>query len=84
VCSVGAEMAGVGLPAVSRSSSEVRPMGGCGPVREGVRGKVGRTSRSRATRLEPQFGQRRSEMWGSTVRSSGGANSGVVVVLRRV
>jgi hypothetical protein len=42
-------------------------------------GKLGRTSRSRATRLEPPFG-RRSGKWGSTARSSGGANGGAVVV----
>jgi hypothetical protein len=44
-------------------------------------GKSGRTSRSRVTRLEPRFGRRRSGKWGSTVRSSGGANGRVVVVL---
>jgi hypothetical protein len=84
VCSVGARVAGVGLTVVSRSSSKVRAMGGGGPVREGGVGKSGRTSRSRATRLEPRFGRRRSRKWGSTVRSSGGTNGGVVVVLGRV
>jgi hypothetical protein len=51
VCLVGAGVAGVGLPAVSRSSVEVRAMCGGGPAREGGVGKSGRTSRSRATRL---------------------------------
>jgi hypothetical protein len=53
VCSVRAGVAGVGLLAVSRSSSEVRVMGGGGPVREGGVGKSGRTSGSRVTHLEP-------------------------------
>jgi hypothetical protein len=59
VCSVGAGVAGVGLPAVSRSSAEVRVVGGGGPAREGGVGKSGSTSRSRATHLEPRFGRRR-------------------------
>jgi hypothetical protein len=83
VCSVGDGVAGVGLPAVSRSSAEVRAMGGGGSVREGGVGKLGRTSRSRATHLEPRFGRRRSRKWGSTARSIGGANGGVVVALGR-
>jgi hypothetical protein len=81
VCSVGAGVVGVGLLTVSRSFGEVRVVGGGGPEREGCMGKLGNTSRSRATRLEPQFGQRRSRKWGSTARSSGGANGAVVVVL---
>jgi hypothetical protein len=62
----------------------MRVINGGGPAREGGVGKPGRTSRSRATRLEPRFGWRRSGKWGSTVRSSGSANGGVVVVLERV
>jgi hypothetical protein len=77
-------VAEVGLPTVSRRSSEVRVMGGDGSVREGGMGKSGRISRSRATRLEPWFGWRRSGKWVSTARSSGGANGGVVVVLGHV
>jgi hypothetical protein len=46
-------------------------------------GKSARTSRSRATHLEPRFGRRRSGKWDSMVRSSGGAIGVVVVVLRR-
>jgi hypothetical protein len=84
VCSVGAGVAGVGMPAVSGSSGMVRALGGGGPAREGSMGKSGRTSRSKASRLEPRFGRRRSEKWGSTVRSSGSANGGVVVVLGRM
>jgi hypothetical protein len=84
VCSVGAGVAEVGLPAVSRSSSEVRAMGGGGPASDGGVGKLGRTSRSKPTHLEPRFGLRRSGKWGSTARSSGSANGGVVVVLGRV
>jgi hypothetical protein len=84
MCLVGAGVAGVGLLAVSRSSGEVRAMGGGGPAREGGVGNSGRTSRSRAIHLEPRFEQRRSGKWGSTVRSSGGVNCVVVVVLRRV
>jgi hypothetical protein len=84
VCSVGAGVAGVGLPAVSRSSTEVRTMGGGAPAREGGVWKLGSTSRSRATHLEPQFGWRRSRKLGSMVRSSGGINGGVVVVLGRM
>jgi hypothetical protein len=80
VCSVVARVAGVRLPAVSRSSGEVWVVGGGGPVRDGSVGKSGSTNRSRATRLEPQFGWR-SDEWGSTARSSGGANGAVVVVL---
>jgi hypothetical protein len=83
-CSVGAGVAGVGLPAVSRSSGEMRAVGGGGPAREGGVGKSRTTSRLRVTHLEPQFGRRRSEKWGSMVRSSGGANGVVVVVLGRV
>jgi hypothetical protein len=79
-----AGVAGVGLPPVSRSSGEVRPMSGGAPAREGGMGKSGRTSRSKATRLEPRFGRRRSRKWGLMVRSSGGANGGVVVVLGHV
>jgi hypothetical protein len=82
VCSVGAGVAGVGLPAVSRSFAKVRAMRGGGQVREGGVGKLGRNSRSRATHLEPQYGQRSSRKWGSTARLSGGANGGAVVVLR--
>jgi hypothetical protein len=84
VGSVGAGVAGVGLPALSRSSGEVRAVGGGGPVREGGVGKLGSTSRSRATRLEPRFGRRRRGKWGSRASSSGGANGAVVVVLGRV
>jgi hypothetical protein len=84
VCSVGAGVVGVGLPAVSMSSDELRVVGGCGPAREGGMGKSRSTSRSRATRLEPRFGRRRSGKWGSTARSSGGANGSVVVVLGHV
>jgi hypothetical protein len=84
VCSVGAGVAGVGLPAVRKSSSEVQAMGSGGPARECGMGKIGRTSRSRATFLEPRFGQRRSGKWDSTARSSSGANGRVVVVLGRV
>jgi hypothetical protein len=84
VCSVGAGVARVGLPAVSRSSAKVWAMGSGGPAREDGIGKLGRTSRSRATHLEPRFGRRRSRKWGSTARSSGGANSVVVVVLGHV
>jgi hypothetical protein len=47
VCKVGDGVAGVGLPAVSRSSGKVRAIGGDGPAREGSVGKSGRTSRSR-------------------------------------
>jgi hypothetical protein len=84
VSSVGAGVVGVGLPAVSRSSTEVRAMGGGGSAWEDGVGKPGRTSRSRATCLEPRFGRRRSRKWGSTARSSGGASGGVVVVLGSV
>jgi hypothetical protein len=84
VCSAGAGVAGVGLPAVSRSSDEVRIVAGGGPARKGGVGKSGSTSRSRATRSEPRFGRRRSGMWGSLARSSGGANRAVVVVIERV
>jgi hypothetical protein len=84
VCSVGARVAGVGLPAVSRSSTEVQAMGSGGPAREGSVGKSGRTSRSRPACLEPQFGRKRSGKWGLMARSSGGANGTVVVVLGRV
>jgi hypothetical protein len=81
VCSVGAGVARVGLPPVSTSCGKVRAVGGGGPAREGGVGKLGSTSRSRATCLEPRFGRRRSRNWGSTVRSSSGANGAVVVVL---
>jgi hypothetical protein len=81
VCSVGAGVAGVGLSAVSRSSSKMRVVGGGGLAREGGLGKLGRTSRSRATLLEPRFGRRRSRKFGSTMRLSGRANGRVVVVL---
>jgi hypothetical protein len=81
VCLVGAGVVGVGPPAVSRSSVEVRATGGGRPMREGGMDKSGRTSRSRATRLEPRFGRSRSEKWGSMVRLSGGSNGGAVVVL---
>jgi hypothetical protein len=84
VCSVGAGVAGVGLPAVSKSSGEMWAVGGGGSAREGRVGKSGRTSRSRATHLEHWFGRRRSGKWGLTARSSGGANSAVVVVLGHV
>jgi hypothetical protein len=53
VCSVGAGVAEVGLPTVSRSSGEMRAMGGGGLVREGGVGKSGSTSKSRVTHLEP-------------------------------
>jgi hypothetical protein len=76
-----ARVAGVGLSAVSRSSSGIRVVGGGGLAREGGVGKFGTNSRSRATHLEPRFGQRRSGKWGSMARSSGGANGGAVVVL---
>jgi hypothetical protein len=84
VCSVGAGVAGVRLPAVSRSSGKVRAMGGGGPAREVGMGKSRSTNRSRATCLESRFGQRRSGKWGSTARSSGCTNGAVVVVLGRV
>jgi hypothetical protein len=84
VCLVGAGVAGGGLPVVSRSSSEVWATGGSGPVREGSVGKLGSTSRLRATRLEPWFGRRRSGKWALTARLSGGANGTVLVVLERV
>jgi hypothetical protein len=84
VCSVGAEVAEVRLAAASGSSGKVRVVGRNGPAREGGLGKSGRTSRSRATRLEPRFGWRRSGKWGSIARSSGGANGVVVVALGRV
>jgi hypothetical protein len=67
--------------AVSRSSGEMRAVGGGGPSREGGVGKLGRTSRSRATHLELRFGWRRSGKWSSTARSSGGANGALVGVL---
>jgi hypothetical protein len=41
LCSVGARVAGVGLPAVSRSSGEVRAMGGGGSTREAAWGSRG-------------------------------------------
>jgi hypothetical protein len=81
VCSVGAGVAGVRLPAVSRSSSEMRTVDDGGPVREGGVRKSRSTSRSRVTRLEPQFARRSSGQWGSTARSSGGTNGAAVVVL---
>jgi hypothetical protein len=84
VCSVGARVAGVGRPEVSKSSGEVWAVGCGGPAREGGMGKLGSTSRLRVTHLEPRFGWRRSEKWGSIARSSGGANGAVVVVLRRM
>jgi hypothetical protein len=84
VCSFGARVAGVGLSAVSRSSTALWATDSGSPAREGGMGKSGRTSRSRATRLEPRFGWRRSGMWGSMTRSSGGVNGKVVVVLGRV
>jgi hypothetical protein len=84
VFSVGEWVAKVGLPAVSRSSGRVRAMDCSGPAREGSMGKLGRTSRSRVTRLEPRFGWSRSGKWGLTERSSGNANGRVVVVLGRV
>jgi hypothetical protein len=59
-CSVGAGVAGFGLPAVSRSSGMMRALGGGGLAREGDVGKSGSISRSRVTRLEPRFGHRRS------------------------
>jgi hypothetical protein len=46
-------VAGVGLPAVSRSSGEVRTVGGGGPVREDGVGRSESTSKSRATYTEP-------------------------------
>jgi hypothetical protein len=84
VCSFGDGVAGVGLPAVSRSSGEVRAAGSGSPARDGSVGKSGSTSRSRATCLEPWFGRRKSRKWGLMARSSGGANGAVVVVLGRV
>jgi hypothetical protein len=51
MASVGAGVAGVGLPAVSRSSGKVRAASGGGPAREGVgrsgsfRGAMGNRSR---------------------------------------
>jgi hypothetical protein len=84
VGSVGAGVAGVGLPAVSRSSGVMRVVGGGGLAREGSMGKLGSTSRSRAICLEPGFGRWSSGKWGSTARSSGGANGAMVVVLERV
>jgi hypothetical protein len=74
VGSVGAKVAGVGLPAVSLSSGEMWAAGGGGPARVGGIMESRSTSRSRATRLEPRFRRTRSENLGSTVRSSGGAN----------
>jgi hypothetical protein len=59
-------------------------VGSGGPARESSVEKSGSTSRLRATCLEPWFGRRRSGKWGSTARSSGGANSAVVVVLGSV
>jgi hypothetical protein len=56
VCSVGAGVAGVGLPALSRNFGEIWAVGGGGPVREGGVGRSGSTSRSRVTHLEPRFG----------------------------
>jgi hypothetical protein len=41
VCLVRAGVAGVGLPAMSRSSGKVWVMGGGGPAREGSVGKSG-------------------------------------------
>jgi hypothetical protein len=41
VCPVGAGVAGVGLPALSRSSGEMWAMGGGGPAREGGVGSRG-------------------------------------------
>jgi hypothetical protein len=84
VGSVGAGFAGVGLPLVNRNSGEVQAVGGGGPAREGSMGNLGSTSRLRVTRLEPRFVRRRSGKWGSTARSSGGANGVVVVVLGHV
>jgi hypothetical protein len=69
---------------MSRTSGEMRMVGGGGPVREGGVGKSGRTNKSTATHLESRFGQRRSAKWGSMARSSGGTNGMVVVVLRHV
>jgi hypothetical protein len=84
VCSVGARVARVLLPALSRSSGEMWAIGGHGSVRKGGMGKLGRTSRLRGTCLELRFGWRRSRKWGSTARSSGGANGWGVVVLGHV
>jgi hypothetical protein len=58
-------------------------MDGGGLARKGGVGKSGSISSSRATRLEPRFGRRRTEKWGSMARSSGSSN-GVVVVLGRM
>jgi hypothetical protein len=69
---------------VSRSSGEARAVGGGGPAREGGVWKSRSTRRSRVTLLELWFGRRRSGKWGPTVRSSGGANGAMVVVLGRV
>jgi hypothetical protein len=41
VCSVGAGVARVGLPAVRKSSAEVQAMGGSSPAMEGGVGKSG-------------------------------------------
>jgi hypothetical protein len=60
VFSVRAGVAGVWLPAASRSSGVMRVVGGGGPARERGVGKSWSTSRSRASCLEPQFGRRRS------------------------
>jgi hypothetical protein len=84
VFSVGAGVAGFGLPAVSRSSSMMRALGGGGSAWEGGVGKSGSTSRSRETCLVPRFGRRRSRKWGLMVRLSRNANGGVVVVLGHV
>jgi hypothetical protein len=83
VGSVGAGVAGIGLPTVIRSSGEGRTEDDGGPARKGSVGKSGSTSRSRATRLEPRFGRRRRGKSGSTARSCGSANGTVVVVLGR-
>jgi hypothetical protein len=70
-----------GLSWAAGGEQELQRDAGSGQAREGSVGMLRSTSRSRVTRLEPRFGRRRSGKWGSTVRSSGGTNGGVVVVL---
>jgi hypothetical protein len=76
VCSVGAGVAGGGLPAVSRSSGEVRAVGGHALVREDGMGRSGS--------FRGRLGWRMDEVLGSRARSSGGANGTVVVVHGRM
>jgi hypothetical protein len=81
VGSVGAGVAGAGLPVVSRSCIKMRAVDGGGPTRKSGVGKSGSTSRSRAARLGSRFGRRRSGKWGSIARSSSSTNGAAVVVL---